>query len=282
MGPRFGIDLAALRTGGARLRGLLTTWIGAAALWLPALVASAPAAHAQVRLQVDAATISATSVEPMEVPFEIGEELIYDVKFGAKRVGEGFLRVQGVERLRGHATYRAQMGLEGRLWPFSVNYLFDSWMDVGTLASHRYIQDQRGTDARYRAYDVFPDEQRWSRIDIEETGETITDDPLDQVSFLYFLRTLPLEIGDEYSFDRYFKEDGNPVGIRVLRRETIQVPAGEFECIVIEPLIRTSGLFGDGGQAEIYLSDDEHRRMVYMLSRVKWLPDIHLYLKSIG
>lgn len=223
-----------------------------------------------------------TSVEPMEVPFSVGEELIYDVKFGSKRVGEGFLRIPRVETLRGARTYRAQMGLTGRLWPFSVDYLFDSWMDVEDLSSHRYIQDQKGTDARFRAYDVFPEEQRWSRIDIEESGETITGDPLDQVSFLYFIRTLPLEVGDEYSFDRYFKEDGNPVGIRVLRRETIRVPAGEFSCIVIEPIIRTSGLFGDGGQAEIYLSDDEHRRMVYMLSRVRFLPDIHLYLKSVS
>jgi len=67
----------------------------------------------------------------------------------------------------------------------------------------------------------------------------------------------------------------------VLRRETIRVPAGEFECIVIEPVIRTSGLFGDGGQAEVYLTDDEDRHMVYMLSRVKWLPDIHLSLKEV-
>ena len=60
-----------------------------------------------------------------------------------------------------------------------------------------------------------------------------------------------------------------------------QVPAGTFQCIVIEPIIRTSGLFGDGGKAEIFISDDEHRRMVYMKSRVPILPDIHLLLKDV-
>ena len=45
--------------------------------------------------------------------------------------------------------------------------------------------------------------------------------------------------------------------------------------------MRASGLFGDGGQAEIYLTDDDERQMIYMLSRVKLLPDIHLQLKEV-
>lgn len=228
-------------------------------------------------------SLSASAEEPMVVPFAPGEELVYEVKFGSRTVGEGFLRIrEELETLRGRATYRGQMGLQGRLWPFSVDYKYDSWMDVVDLASHRYIQNQEGTDARYRAYEIFPHQQRWERIGVEQSGETLTDNPLDQVSFLFFVRTLPLEVGDEYEFNSYFKEDGNPVVLKVLRRETIRVPAGEFACVVIEPIIQTSGLFGDGGQAEIYLTDDEHRRMVYMLSRVKWLPDIHLRLKEVN
>jgi len=218
----------------------------------------------------------------MDVPFEPGEHLTYDVHFGNKRVGEGYLQVdERLVTLRGQPTYQARMGLEGRLWPFSVDYTFLSWMDVGTLASHRYIQDQKGTDSRYRAYEIYPNRQHWERADVEESGKTISDEPMDQVSFLYYVRTLPLEVGDEYVLNHYFKEDGNPVIIRVLRRERKEVPAGTFDCVVIEPIIRTSGLFGDGGQAEIYLTDDENRQMVYMLSRIKYLPDIHLSLKSV-
>ena len=90
------------------------------------------------------------------------------------------------------------------------------------------------------------------------------------------------EPAEEYTLNQYFKEDGNPVVIRVLRKERKEVPAGTFDCIVIEPIIQTSGLFGDGGQAEIYLTDDDKRQMVYMLSRVRFLPDIHLLLREVG
>lgn len=270
------------RTGRRRGPGGLgvSTRIAVAALVMA--VSALDALQAQVRPRVDRGVIESTAREPMDVPFEPGERLTYDVQFGSKRVGQGYLHVdERLVTLRGRPTYRASMGLEGRLWPFSVDYTFRSWMDVATLASHRYIQDQKGTDARFRAYEIYPAQQRWERADIEEEGETISQEPMDQVSFLYFVRTLPLEVGDEYVLNHYFKEDGNPVIIRVLRRELKEVPAGTFECIVIEPIIRTSGLFGDGGQAEIYLTADESHRMVYMLSRIKYLPDIHLSLTSI-
>ena len=41
--------------------------------------------------------------------------------------------------------------------------------------------------------------------------------------------SIPLEIGRTYTFNRYWKNDGNPVTIKVLRREKVKVPAGEFE-----------------------------------------------------
>ncbi|MDT8341280.1 MAG: DUF3108 domain-containing protein [Longimicrobiales bacterium] len=227
-------------------------------------------------------SLDPAAVTPMKVPFAVGENLTYEVRFGRKVVGEGFLRVNGVQDIRHRPAYQVGMGLDGSMWPWSIKYRFDSWMDIENLASYRFVQDQTGVDARYRAYDIFPAERRWERTDAEDSGETLSDVPLDQVSFLYYVRTLPLEVGDEYVLDQYFKEDGNPVRIRVLRKDRKTVPAGTFDTVVIEPVIRTSGLFGDGGQAEIHLTDDDRRIMVYMLSRVKWLPDIHLRLKDIS
>ena len=245
-----------------------------------ALVTGTAHAQAQDDILVVPTRLKARAEAPMEVPFHAGEDLRYEVRFGTTR-GEAFLRILGVEELRGHPTYHAQMGLKGGFWPLRVDYLYDTWMDVTDLATHRYIQNQQGVDSRYRAYDIYPSQMRWDRIGVEQSGETLSPRPQDQVSFLYLIRTMELEVGQEYRFDEYFKEDGNPVIIRVLRRETKRVPAGTFQCIVIEPIIQTSGLFGDGGQAEIYITDDEDRRMVYMKSRVPILPDIHLLLKEI-
>jgi hypothetical protein len=103
---------------------------------------------------------------------------------------------------------------------------------------------------------------------------------LDDISFLYFVRTLPLEVGQTYTFPRYFREDGNPVVLKVLRKEKVSVPVGTFETIVVQPIIQTSGLFGDGGKAEVYFTDDDQRILVQMKSKVPVLKSLNLVLES--
>jgi hypothetical protein len=105
-----------------------------------------------------------------------------------------------------------------------------------------------------------------------------TDSPLDDVSFLYFIRTLPLEVGKTYTFNRYWKDDSNPVIARVLRKETIVVGAGRFRTIVVQPIIKTKGLFSEGGKAEVYFTDDDKRILVAIKSKVKVLKSLDLTL----
>jgi len=102
--------------------------------------------------------------------------------------------------------------------------------------------------------------------------------PLDEGSFLYFVRTLPLEVGKTYEFQRYFKAQGNPVRIRVLRRETVTVPAGTFKAVVLQPTFQTKGIFSQNGRAEVWISDDERRLMVQMKSKLSF-GSLNLYLQ---
>ena len=63
--------------------------------------------------------------------------------------------------------------------------------------------------------------------------------------------------GKTYTFNRYFKEDGNPVTVRVVRKDRRETEGVWYNTIVVEPEIKTDGLFGEGGEAEIHLTDDE-------------------------
>ena len=65
-----------------------------------------------------------------------------------------------------------------------------------------------------------------------------------------------------YTLRRYFKEDGNPVVIQVLRRDTREVEGVEYNTLVIKPLIQTDGMFSEGGEAELHFTDDERRHLV--------------------
>jgi hypothetical protein len=219
---------------------------------------------------------------PAPVPFGPGEILEYDVKLGwfGKR-GEGYMAVVGLDSIRGRTVYHVAMGVKGGLPLARVDDLQESWFDISNLVSLRFIQDldEPGYE-RYRHFEIFPEELRWERKDNGNSGPIANPLPLDDISFFYFVRSLPLEVGKEYSFERYFKEDGNPVIVRVLRKDTVEVPAGTFPTIVVEPVIQTEGAFEEG-KAELFFSDDENRHLVLMTSKMPVIGSLSLHLRSI-
>jgi len=93
---------------------------------------------------------------------------------------------------------------------------------------------------------------------------------------------LPLEVGETYTFDRYFKETGNPVTVQVLRKDTRETDAGEFNTIVVRPSFQDEGLFSEEGEAELHFTDDERRLLVYMWVNMPNFPGgVSLHLQSI-
>jgi hypothetical protein len=54
-----------------------------------------------------------------------------------------------------------------------------------------------------------------------------------------------------------------------------------YRTIVVQPIIQTSGLFSEGGKAELYFTDDEERHLVYMRSEIPVVGSITLHLKNV-
>lgn len=232
--------------------------------------------------QSNGAVPQATPAPPKyaAVPFGVGERMTYKVRLGiVGEVGAGSLEVAELDTVQGRPAYELRFKLEGGI-PFArVDDDFRSWLDAQSLVSRRFSQDQKEVKyRRQRTFEFYPEERRWQRLDVNESGALPTDEPLDDVSFLYFIRTLPLEVGKTYTFNRYFKEDGNPVTVKVLRKQTVTVPAGKFNTIVVQPIIKTKGLFSEGGQAEVYFTDDHRRILVQLKSKVKILKSLDMTL----
>lgn len=215
------------------------------------------------------------------VPFGPGERMSYKVSWGmAGEVGKSSLEVMGIDTIRNKPSYHLDLKLKGGVMFWKVDDHMQSWLDVEQLKSHRFDQNVHEVSyERHRILDFHPDSGIWRRQETNESGPLATEMPLDDLSFLYFVRTLPLEVGVEYELDRYFKDDGNPVIVRVLRKETVKVPAGEFETIVVQPLIKTDGLFSEDGEAEVYFTNDEHRVLVQLKTKLS-IGTLNLQLTS--
>lgn len=229
-----------------------------------------------VALALTSATEAARSQEATEEfaggevarrPFAVGERLTYSVKVGPLGRGSAVAEIRKVDTVRGTPVYHSIFKITGSLLFFKVNDLYESWFDPNTLVSFRYHQDiDQGAYERNRTYEIFAD--RGIYIDANKQELATVEQPLDDGAFLYFLRSIPLEVGMTYTFNRYFKPDRNPVRVTVVRRERIRVPAGEFDAIVLQPKIKAKGIFGENANAEVWLQDDGSRVMLQMRTRM--------------
>jgi hypothetical protein len=219
------------------------------------------------------------------VPFGVGELLEYDIRFRGKptlgrelHVGNGSMEVLPMDTVRGHDSWHTMFRLSGGVPFYHVNDRYESWVDLRTLASLRFFQDiDEGNYEPKRHYEIFPDRREFVLND--KPPQESVDHPVDEGFLVYFLRTVPMRIGLDTSLNNYFMADRNPVRIRVLRREKVSVPAGEFNAIVIQPILKTKGVFSEGGEAQVWLSDDDNRIMLQLKSKVKF-GSLNVYLKS--
>ena len=226
-----------------------------------------------------------------EWPFPVGERAEYDVTFGPVRVGRASLAVETAELVRGEAAYRLAFELEGGPVFYKIDDRTVSWLAPDPYRALRFEQVLReGGYRRHRRYELDQERGTFDRQDWDEEAAAYrTHDEirgvemprlaLDEISFLYLVRTLPLEVGRTYRFDSYFEEEGNPVIVEVLRRESVRLRSGRYETVVVRPIIRAGGLFGEEGQAEVFVADDETRAIVQLKVRMK-VGAVNMYLSE--
>ena len=151
------------------------------------------------------------------VPFGPGERLEYKVKLGIFNAGEAHMEVLGIDSVRGEPAYHVDVAMRGAtlFGILKMDSHYESWIDTRLIMSRRYISDVSNTGhSSYRSFEFYPDEGYWDQTDESVIGELATALPLDDISFLYFVRSIPLEVGQTYTYSRYFKKDGNPLSSR--------------------------------------------------------------------
>ncbi len=201
------------------------------------------------------------------VPFPVGERFRYQAKFGILNVGQATMEVAGIDTIHGVETVRFRFRLRGGALWYQLTQTMESWVGRADFASRRFVQDteERGKE-RHRRYDIFPDSGIY-REEGRDTALATVEQPLDDAAFLYWIRTVPLELGKRYEFRRYFRPDRNPVIVHVVKRERVNVAGRKWNAIVIRPVIpRGRGIFAEKADALMWLSDDDRRVMLALQS----------------
>ncbi|MDB4914539.1 MAG: hypothetical protein JWM95_2183 [Gemmatimonadetes bacterium] len=214
---------------------------------------------------------AAPSSAHMTPPFTVGERAEYDVKYGIIHAGNGSLSVVGIDTVRGRGAYHFRLTLSAGVnllfYKYSIRDTMQSWVDTATFQSLRFTQDQHDRNkTRIKRYEIFP--ERHGYTDGDRPEQASVSDPLDDISFLYFVRSQRLDVGTTMEVPRHFKPQSNPVTLKVLRKDTIEAVGRRWPTIVVQPIIKTSTMFSDGSEAKVWLSDDSARVIVQINAKL--------------
>jgi hypothetical protein len=191
--------------------------------------------------------------------------------------------VASIDTVRGKSAYHFRFTLDAKAVVYRINSTLESWTSTDGFHSLRFRRNNLENSKRYiRAWEIFPDSGYHRQVEPEPKPAAPTSaDPLDDASFLFFVRTTPLEVGKTYSFERYFRPERNPIVIKVVKRESMKLPDGsEVDCLVLNPVIGEGGLFGARAHAQLWITDDARRIPVQIKSRYSF-GEITLKLERI-
>jgi hypothetical protein len=204
--------------------------------------------------------------------FAPGEELTYAVKYGPVRAGTARLSVLGLEWANGGMCYRLRYRVQSAGFFssfFKVDDLTESWLDVQKMMSRRFVRIlEEGSYRKNEAVQIDPDRGVAFYAPRGDTVEVLAG-AQDVLSIFYLARSLDLKPGQAVTVPAHVNRKNAQVEIRSLGRERVKVPAGVFQCTLLEPGLETAGLVRDEGRLTLWISDDSDRIPVIIKTKLK-------------
>ena len=203
------------------------------------------------------------------VAFGLGEHLEFDVTYGFITAGQATMSVDRLIEFESRPCYRILTTANSNSF-FSTFYNVDdrveSIIDAIGLFSWRFEKNLK--EGKYRAIRKFSFDQRNHKAEYNNDTTTVPPYVQDALSVFYYVRTQKLQVGESVFVDHFNDGKLYPLEVKVLKKETITVPAGTFECLVIEPLLQTVGVFKHEGKLKVWLTNDRLKLPVLMKSKV--------------
>ena len=213
--------------------------------------------------------------------FGVGEKLVYSVGYGMIKAGEASMEIKEITKIGENKCFHILSSAKSSKFFsvfFKVNDKIESFVDVYGLYPLRF--EKHLMEGKYRA-DAYVEFDQKRKLAI--SGKDTIPIPVyvqDALSVLYYARTQKLEVGKSISVENYADKKNYLLEIKVYRKETVKVPAGKFDCIVVEPFLKGSTVFKHEGKLLVWLTDDQKKMPVLMKSKASFLGSINVSLKE--
>ena len=235
-------------------------------------------------LKAQAADSSTQPYLVSELPFEIGERLVFKLRYGFIAAGQAEMKVLALKNNGfGHyyhiqSTARSSRSFD---WFYKVRDVVNSYMDAKRLYSIHFEKLLR--EGGYKA-DTFVDyvyqdsvarvkflrykdgmkikKKEAYEVKISPTGV------FDALSAFYYIRTLDLNGVDTVFVPTHEKLKVYNLPVIISGPEIVKVKAGKFRCWRLVPALLEEGIFKHEGKINIWLTDDGLKIPVKMTTKV--------------
>jgi uncharacterized protein DUF3108 len=204
------------------------------------------------------------------VPWKIGEYFQFSIDWNGLNGGNSLMQVQNVQRLEGRRVYRIVTKTESNSFVskfYKVRDRAETYIDAESLYSRRFLKHLREGGYKKDVDVRFDQEARKAAYD-DGSSFDVPARVHDVLSAFYYVRTRPLPTGATLLLPTHDNKKSYDMEVKVHKRERIQVPAGTFECVLVEPILKSEGVFKSKGSILIWLSDDARRIPVMVKSKV--------------
>ncbi|HRQ78401.1 MAG TPA: DUF3108 domain-containing protein [Gemmatimonadaceae bacterium] len=217
---------------------------------------------------------------PERLPFAVGEALEYSVHVTVGgTVGAGQMRVEGPVVERDVSTWRLVFDMRAARGPIRAVDRTVSWLDPRRFRITRFEKTERHPLSRSEEKVAIDQVAGTWRDEVTERSQPLgSPAPLDELSFIYFLRTLPLDRDTTFEVSRHFDPARNPTVIRVLGEELVETPVGIFRTRIVEMDVRDPKRYRGAGTVRLNIDTADCRVPVRIVSRMPVLGTTTLLL----
>jgi len=201
------------------------------------------------------------------LPFSIGEEIQYSVRWEMVRAGKVNFKVLPLTTLNGKKAYHFLLEVKSNNYIdmlYKVRDQLEGFTDIEFTQSLLYKKTQSGKDKRevMVQFDWKKKTATYSNFGRKRDPIEIPLKTFDPVSAFYKMRVIDFEIDKNLSFPvtdgkKYFMQKG-----KVLGKEKITLPSGDFDTYVLVPQINHfSGVFkkSENPTVKLWITADDRK-----------------------
>lgn len=132
------------------------------------------------------------------------------------------------------------------------------------------VQNERSYHARKRTDFLWKED----KVNYTQNGKTDSYDVpaghLNVMDAFFLTRTLPVKEGEVLKVPVFDSRKKYEIEVRLLRKELVSTPWGKpVECLVIEPKLKSEGIFTSVGTMQVWLTNDARRIPLKMTAKIK-------------